>query len=744
MAEDILPPLPPGQKRKTKKKGFLGLFGKAKPAEPQVAGTPEAKPSLKPEPSLKPAAPKTEAPIDKKSAAEKPGVDMPAQKLGQDINDLRKELGLEAHPPAPSPAAEKPALPVDEKKQEKLVAPEPMAVPDKKKRDITQLESEEPEELFDLPELDIPAKQEQRKPEAQPAEVKAAVPETPGEFSFKIASPAAQVDEKEEKPFFSIDDILEKPPSLGDKKKTPSDGSWIKEPEPIKAPAAKEVRKGEDDWTKDLMPGKITKEKSDFIKGVEPDKPLEESHPEFLEELEPDEIKRTANQIKRKEFEAKKGISYEPDVRIIDAPDEDDDDEILLEESPQEEINDIKRRLKMALGQVDSKKEEEVEEPPKIQVTQIPIPAPKASFMAREREEQLAEQIRQQERERIDEEKEELERQAEEEKNRLENERKRLEQEAEQVKALLEQEAEDKKLSLEEEQKRIEEEKRKLQEEAENAKAQLEEQRSQLQAKLEEQSKEEKAKLDEQLKELKEKLEDEYNQKLSELEDIRIKLESFKEKMEKESQQLEQQKIVAAGQMNKNAFKEKQLKAFEIEIEREKKELEMNKQEAEEIIRRLPGLKKEHDELNKKMQKMQDRIQAYENKQRELDDIDAEIRKNQEALIEAQQRLIATEERIKEQGFADYLETEIKKDALVSPKFEEPDIARASNLEFYNLIDNCKSMIREKNLKQAKSSYMQLREAYNTLPVEGLERDMIFTAIRELYDDIKLAEMEGK
>ena len=726
MADDLLPPLPPGQKRKEKSKGgFLGLFGKPKASEPSAAAPLKEAPLFKPgpQPTLQPA-------VVSKPAQEpvKPQLEEQGKKLGLEIDDLRKGLGLEAYPQEP-PAfmPDHPVLRQEEKApaaERKAEAKQPEPKPKQ------PAESSEQDELFDLPELDIPVPPKELEAKPDQAPEKSGLRTAPGEFSFRIASTQAATKEKEEKPFFSIDDILEAPQKIEPKDK--ADESWLKEPEPLKQAAKAKPGAEEEDWAKELSSSKRLKGKSDFAASFEEAKQSSDAHPEYLEELEPDEIKKSAREIKRKALEERKAAVYAPETKVIDAEPEDEDD-TLMEESPQEEIDDIKRRLRMALGGKLRPEEEMPYEPPKIQITQMPVGPSKSSVLARETEERLADEIRQQERLRVEEKKELLEEQAADEKQKLNDAKKKLQE----TEKNLQLESEAKKKNLEEAEK-------KLQLEAEQALAKLKEQSRQQKAKLEEQGRQDKAKLDVQLKELKEKLEDEYNTKLSELEDARIKLEAYKEKMEKEKQELEQQKIMAAGQANKNTFKEKQLKAFEIEIDREKQELEKNKNNAEALIKKLPELRKEHDDIAKKMREMYERIQAYESRQKELHELDSEIRKNEQALIEAQQRLIATEARIKEKGFADYLAIEINQDTLVSTKFEEPDILRASNLEFYNLIDNCKSLVREKNIKAAKNSYMELRNAYNTLPVQGMEKDMIYTAIRELYDDIKLAEMEGR
>ena len=41
-----------------------------------------------------------------------------------------------------------------------------------------------------------------------------------------------------------------------------------------------------------------------------------------------------------------------------------------------------------------------------------------------------------------------------------------------------------------------------------------------------------------------------------------------------------------------------------------------------------------------------------------------------------------------------------------------------------------------------KNIYMEIRNAYEGVNLKGADRDLLHTAIRELYDDIKLAELD--
>ena len=219
-------------------------------------------------------------------------------------------------------------------------------------------------------------------------------------------------------------------------------------------------------------------------------------------------------------------------------------------------------------------------------------------------------------------------------------------------------------------------------------------------------------------------------------EEEKAKLDEERQRLEQEKQLLEQQKILVSGEANKYDFRNKQFIKDKQEIAQKEKQLRKDKAEAEELLEKLPAMRKDYQKLQKGMKEIYERLELN-------DGLEEEIREREEALRQAQKRLERTEEKIKEEGFSDYLESELRGKPLVEPKFEEKDILKASHLEVYNMIDECKALLREKNISEAKKIYMKLREAYNTMKLKTSDEDMLHTAIGELYNDIKLAEMEG-
>ncbi len=178
-------------------------------------------------------------------------------------------------------------------------------------------------------------------------------------------------------------------------------------------------------------------------------------------------------------------------------------------------------------------------------------------------------------------------------------------------------------------------------------------------------------------------------------------------------------------------------------IKKQKEEFTKSKEEARYMMEKLPVMRDDYEKLNTRMNEIYAKIKEYSRREKELLEIEDKIEQNKEALTEAQKRLLQAEEHIKEKGFSDYLETELEGGHIVSPPFTAKDLIKESHLEIYNMIDDCKALVRDKKIAEAKKVYMELRDVYSNIKLTGSEKDLLYATIRELYDDIKLAEMEN-
>lgn len=703
MAKDILPPAPPGEQKpviKEKKKGFLNnLFGKKAQAQPQ-----EDQPSQPIQP-----APPHPSPNSPNSSGAKVKTMEPIRQLREipdDINleDIRKQLGLEIF------------------SEEEIPEP-PKAQPEKEGNVQDQKDKEHKKERFDLPDIE-----------------------------------AAIASSKLEQPVILDESYTEEPPKI-----LPMEVKK-EEDEPEKKKRAKaKPKKDLNEWVQDFDEEKEEpKAESEFSKDInqeqeqapaQKEKTISDGKEEFTRELSSEDIKQMAKELERRKFEEKKNIKYEPEVIITSKIEEeaaDEKREFLIDSSPGDELVKIKKRLLQK-----EEKYQVVDDKPEL----TPEPAtfkPKKEELAPERAEKK-EQAEKQEQPAVQQisEKKSAEQKAIEdieiELPDITNERRvggKL--------SILENE------SLDEPQDIPEEKPADSQAESSGKKEPSFETpsfihaMSDMSAEESSEEKEEPVDTSELIKEMeknliekiraeeKSRVEKELEQDKAIFDKEKQAFDKEKQAFEKQKQALEQEKIAVAGKASRYDFKEKQMKREKAELDAEKEKFKREKEEVQDLMKKLPVMRKDYENLNEKMNEIYETLKVYSKKEEELRNIEKNIETSKQSLEEAQQRLEKTEQRIKEKGFSQYLETELKDEQLISHKLEEEqDITRASNLEIYNLIDECKTMIRDRNLSQAKKLYMRIREAYNSINIQGTEKDLLYTAVREIYDDIKLAEMES-
>ena len=81
------------------------------------------------------------------------------------------------------------------------------------------------------------------------------------------------------------------------------------------------------------------------------------------------------------------------------------------------------------------------------------------------------------------------------------------------------------------------------------------------------------------------------------------------------------------------------------------------------------------------------------------------------------------------------------KDINVLKNVEFPDTKKSSR-KIYDLIDNCKDMLKNNRVTEAKVYYNQIRDKYyDTSFTSQKEREDVHNIIRTLYDEINLADI---
>lgn len=708
MADDILPPLPPGEERRAaakeeKKGGFLGkLFGKKKekPAEPTPVFQPLT--PLKSSPDVSP-----------------------------DINldAIRKELGL-------NPAfggVEEPA---------KITQPAKA----KEKPKVFGLENG----VLSLPDIEMP-------PEYEAGNEKLA---------------------------FEDENLVDMPPKIVEQdltKKEDKKAKWWQKQGELKPKQAVDNLS----WTSNIEKGQGQTGNAEFLKDTIPELELKKpaNAPEFIadaipkqteppaksgfvQDVSPKEVKRLAREMKRKQFEEKKGISYEPEVNIDDKPEpadetllEERDDETLFDDSPEQEIENLKAKLFAEISVKEPKEEppkaplppeKDAKKPMKIKLIENELKVPQPPQATEASKQKLAAP---------DEEKPEEPNPAGEPElpELLKSDEFDIEEPpkisiddlglAEEKPAETKSPSELKKDAKKEAKEAKEEAKDAMKEKGKEAKL-LKDVEKELKTKVSSELAdkiriEERAKAEMELESRRQEIVIQKQELEKQKQSSEAAIEKKRQELEKSRQAVEQDKIMLAGKINQYDFKEKQLKKENAELEKDRDNFKKETGEAKELIKKLPTMRTEYDSLQSKMKSIYDKLKEYEHKESDLLKLERSIDEKQKLLAKEQSLLEETEEQIHEKGFSGYLENEVSKEPIVSKVFESKDIMREPHLEVYSMIDQCKVMIREKNIPDAKRIYMQIRDVYSSIKTAGPDKDLIYTAVRELYDDIKLAEMDS-
>ncbi len=441
--------------------------------------------------------------------------------------------------------------------------------------------------------------------------------------------------------------------------------------------------------------------KSDFLSDVQNPNDNLIKHTDFTKELHPSEVKSFAEGLKRKQFESEKNLSYEPDVKIDDAVEEKvepivEEDEAIFEVSKSKKIPMKKKSV--SEKKTPAKKTDKKIKPLKFSKSKKKVK--NKILKVYDKDVELSSGKKQ--------------------KTDFDNHRAKFEQEVyEAARDAIEKEiAEKLKLDVREE------ERNKLEKEFSKQKADFEKQKQ-----LFEKEKiivaGEKNKYEFRGKELakqkksfaKEKL-DFNNKKAKDL--VNVKKEISEERTEFKKEKLDAIK------------KEKH------EISKEIKELRKERDQAKDILKNFPVMKKKYANLKSKIDFIEERIKINHK-------LEANIAKREQVLNDMQNKLEGTERRIRKKGFSDYLENEITDNRLISSSmssdFSENNLLKTSRVELYNDIDECKSLILNKDVDSAKQIYHRLKMKYNSMRLNESEKELVYTALRELYDNIILASI---
>ncbi len=267
---------------------------------------------------------------------------------------------------------------------------------------------------------------------------------------------------------------------------------------------------------------------------------------------------------------------------------------------------------------------------------------------------------------------------------------------------------------LEEQMARIDEDRAKLQEEQEAFKAEkrsmngkqagLVKREKSIDALKERLEKEEAA-----FKEQKEKLETALQEREAALKKAEADLKQERAAFDKESKEL------------RAAF-EKEMKEGRAALDRETKDFRAEQQKT------LAKVKAERKKVEERIKKAEDAETRAEEKLQER-------RKIAQYVQEAEKNIERHQERLGREGFHTYLQGKLT--GTTPP----PESVR--NLQIYTMIDKARHALTDAEVAEARDLYKQIRGRFNKEQLSPNEKQVLYTTIRELYDDIQLASLKA-
>jgi len=171
-----------------------------------------------------------------------------------------------------------------------------------------------------------------------------------------------------------------------------------------------------------------------------------------------------------------------------------------------------------------------------------------------------------------------------------------------------------------------------------------------------------------------------------------------------------------------------QLAATKTEFEHRVQELEQREKEA---IGKITSAEKQ---ANLRLKKALDTEKRADDKLQERKKIASYVE-------EAEKKIDEHERRVGRQGMQSFLS---KKFSSLKGKSEPtvPPPGNIRNLKIYTMIDQARDALQKGDTKEARSLYNKIREAFNKEELTPSEKSVLYTTIRELYDDIHLAAMK--
>jgi hypothetical protein len=226
---------------------------------------------------------------------------------------------------------------------------------------------------------------------------------------------------------------------------------------------------------------------------------------------------------------------------------------------------------------------------------------------------------------------------------------------------------------------------------------------------------------------LKEKLKEQV--RVEERKKIFGELDAEKEEFKRERDEFEK----IRGTMERIEVQKEALSNLKEEVRQERADMQREQEESRKLRAELAKLKNEHSDWQARIKEINEKLDI--NKR-----IEENLAERELALKEAQEKLAGMEQMIKERGFSEFLGEELNKKEIHYPEYNghEDDLKKPYG-ELYELTDECRNLIWQNKLDDAKGIYMRAREMYHGIISSGDQNEELYMLIRELYDDLNLA-----
>jgi hypothetical protein len=173
------------------------------------------------------------------------------------------------------------------------------------------------------------------------------------------------------------------------------------------------------------------------------------------------------------------------------------------------------------------------------------------------------------------------------------------------------------------------------------------------------------------------------------------------------------------------------------ELDRERKDFEKRRVEAMPLINKGEGIGKELKNLeNLKTFLAKNRAEM----QKEL----TEDRALKQSITDSEKKLYEEKENLDKLIFSKYIDAKLKNitpGPMPHPTKQDLNI-EFENSEIYRLIKECKKLVSDKRIPDAKRMYNTIKILFENGSYDAIQRDMLFNTIKALYNDIQIASVE--